>query len=69
MDSSVIGLCFGVFFTGFFFFFWLNSGVDLVIQWEAGGVDLDDGGCVGCVGSVREMTVLKKLIFYLNKCV
>ena len=32
---------------------------------EAGGVDLErdggcDGSCVGCVGSVREMTVLKR---------
>ena len=28
-----------------FFFFWLDVGVDLVAQWEAGGVDLErDGG-------------------------
>ena len=59
MDSGVIGLCFGVFFPSFFFFFWLNAGVYLVTQWEAGGVDLDDGGCVGCVGSMREMTVVE----------
>ena len=48
-----------------FFFFFLDVGVDLVAQWEAGVSILremvaNDGGCVGCVGSVREMTVLKK---------
>ena len=29
----------------------------------------DDGGCVGYIRPVREMIVVKKLIFYLNKCV
>ena len=29
------------FFTSFFFFFLLDAGVDLVAEWEAGGVDLD----------------------------
>ena len=35
-----ISLFFGVFFTGFFFFFWLDACVDLVVEWEAGGVNL-----------------------------
>ena len=34
------------FFTGFFFFFLLDAGVDLVAQWEVGDVDLDNGGCL-----------------------
>ena len=51
----------GFVFLLFFFFFWLDAGVDLVAQWEARGVDLErDGGCVGCVGSMREITVLNK---------
>ena len=36
----LIGLFFGVFFTGFFFFFLLGACVDLVVEWEAGGVNL-----------------------------
>ena len=60
------------FYWGFFFF--LDSSVDLIAQWEVGVSILremvaDDGDCVDCVGSVREVTVLKKLIFYLNKCI
>ena len=51
------------FFTGFFFF--LDASVDLIAQWEVGASILremvaDDGDCVGCVGFVREVTVLKK---------
>ena len=48
---------------------WLNGmvagllcGLMMVVGW------LDDGGCVGCVGSVREMTV-EKMNILLNKCV
>ena len=52
-----------VFLLGFFFFF--DASVDLIAQWEVGASILremvaDDGGYVGCVGSVREVTVLKK---------
>ena len=46
VDSSVIGLFFGVFFLLFFFFVWLDAGVDLVAQWGAGGVNLNDVGCL-----------------------
>ena len=58
------------FYWGFFFF--LDASVDLIAQWEVGASILremvvDDGDCVGCVGFVREVTVLTKLIFYLNK--
>ena len=43
----------------------LDGSVDLVAQREVGVSILremvaDDGGCVGCVGSVREVTVLNK---------
>ena len=27
----------------FFFIFWLDAGVELVAQWGAGGIDLNDG--------------------------
>ena len=52
------------FFTGVFFFF-LDASVDLIAQWEVGASILREmvaeiGGYVGCVGSVREVTVLKK---------
>ena len=73
-DTSVDCVWVGgfVFLLGFFFF--LDASVDLIAQWEVGVSILremvaDDGDCGDCVGSVREVTVLKKLIFYLNKCV
>ena len=57
----IVGVGWWVCFFTVFFFFWLDAGVDLVAQWEARGVDLKrDGGCMGCVRFVREMTVLKK---------
>ena len=34
----------------------------MVVGW------LDDGGCVGCVGPMREMT-MGKMNILLNKCV
>ena len=78
VDSDVIPVwivCGSVglfFYWGFFFF--LDASVDLIAQWEVGVSILremvaDDGDCGDCVGSVREVTVLKKLIFYLNKCI
>ena len=30
----------------FYWFFFLDAGVDLVAQWEVGDVDLDNGGCL-----------------------
>ena len=41
----IVGMGWWVCFFTVFFFFWLDAGVDLVAQWEAGGVDLErDGG-------------------------
>ena len=47
VDSNVIGLFFGVFFLLFFFFLfgWMLVS-DLVSQWGAGGVNLNDVGCL-----------------------
>ena len=49
---------------------WLNGmvarllcGLMMVVGW------LNDGGCVGCVGFVREMIAGKKMNILLNKCV
>ena len=59
--------------TGFFFFFFCWMLVSILLHsgsfwisygWvDDGGCLLmvaDDGGCVGCVGSVREMSAIKK---------
>ena len=41
----IVGMGWWVCFFTVFFLFWLDAGVDLVAQWEAGGVDLErDGG-------------------------
>ena len=69
VDSSVISVWIGGFFFLLVFLLLLllllDGSVDLVAQWEAGvsilrEMVVDDGGCVGCVGSVREVTVLNK---------
>ena len=66
VDSGVIGLFFGVFFTGNFFFFfgWMLVSILLHNGRPKASILMmvvaDDGGCVGCVGSVREMIMLKK---------
>ena len=61
----IVGVgCWVCFFTVFFFFGWmlvsilLHSGrLEASILRE---MVADDGGCVGCVGSMREIIVLKK---------
>ena len=51
-------------FLFFFFFYWFSLGFwcDWLVSIPVPMREMvaDDGGCVGCVGSVREMTVLKK---------
>ena len=58
-----VGLLFYFFLFSFFFLVGCRCRSCCIV--EAGGVDLErdggcDGSCVGCVRSVREMTVLKK---------
>ena len=56
-----------MFWSIFIFFVWL-VGFAILYDWvDDGGclmIVADDNGCVGCRGFVREMTVLKKWIFY-----